>query len=202
MPDDPECPTARRFLGLAWPWLILLAAVVPAVWHVVDFPEDIDDEFPTVERPTFNLMPPPAYRLAEPGDTIDRISIYFAAGATVLAASGMIRLGRNVTLWPSAFGLAVAGLWHAATPGPSFDGWHGLGFRVAFDPQAPPMVRALVESGAAVLARYWRSSSLAICSRNAMSSENCFGPLASARCSDCSGSRPSSSRPGSSRSLA
>ena len=34
-------------LALAGPGLLL----IPAVWHVVDFEEDIDPEFPRVERP-------------------------------------------------------------------------------------------------------------------------------------------------------
>ena len=37
----------RRF----WPWLVLGLTVIPAVWHVVDFDEDIDVEFPAVARP-------------------------------------------------------------------------------------------------------------------------------------------------------
>src|ERR1700761_7401005 len=119
MSPGPARSHLRPFLRVAWPWMILAAAVVPAVWHVVDFPEDLDPEFPTVERPTFNAMPPPAYRLAEPGDTIDRVAIYFAAGATVLSAVGLAR-SRGRGFWPSAFALALAGLWHAATPGPTF----------------------------------------------------------------------------------
>ncbi len=63
--------------------------VVPAVWHVLDFDEDIDPEFPTVERPWFSVVPPAAYRLAEPGDTLDRIEIYLAAASVMLAAGGL-----------------------------------------------------------------------------------------------------------------
>ncbi len=149
MAADAERPRIRRFLAASWPWLILIAAVVPAVWHVVDFPEDLDPEFPAVERPTFNTMPPPAYRLAEPGDTIDRVSIYFGSAAVVLAATGLVRSRRGVGLWPAALALALAGLWHAATPGPTFDGWHGLGWRVVFDPGAPGSLRLAVATGAA-----------------------------------------------------
>ncbi|HEY2158506.1 MAG TPA: protein tyrosine phosphatase, partial [Isosphaeraceae bacterium] len=141
MPIGSMRSRLRSFLRVAWPWLILAAAVAPAVWHVVDFPEDLDPEFPTVERPTFNTMPPPAYRLAEPGDTIDRVSIYFAAGAVAFAATGLARSRRQVGLWPSALVLSLAGLWHAATPGPTFDGWHGLGWRVVGDPSAPVPLR-------------------------------------------------------------
>ena len=40
-----------------WPWLVLASLLIPAVWHVVDFEEDIDPEFPGVERPTFSRLP-------------------------------------------------------------------------------------------------------------------------------------------------
>ncbi|MBX6311930.1 MAG: protein tyrosine phosphatase [Isosphaeraceae bacterium] len=139
-----------RLVGL-WPWVALLLVLVPAVWHVVDFPEDIDEEFPKVVRPTFCRRPPPAYRLAEPGDTIDRVAIYLAAGAVVLAAIGWGRsrtLGRGSGLWPTALLLALAAAWHAATPGPTFDGWHGLGWRAIGDPSAPIGVRLTLAAAA------------------------------------------------------
>lgn len=158
----PERSRLRRFLASAWPWLILAAAVVPAIWHVVDFPEDIDDEFPTVERPTFNTMPPPAYRLAEPGDTIDRVGIYFAAGSMMLAASGLLRSRRQVWLWPSAMALGLSGLWHASTPGPTFDDWHGLGWRVIGDPSAPMSLRWAAAGGAGAIAAIVIANVLAV----------------------------------------
>jgi hypothetical protein len=129
----------------AWPWLVLALVVVPAAWHVLDFEEDRDNEFPNVQRPTFNPFPPSAYRLAEPGDTIDRVAIYMSSAACVLAAWGWIsarRSGQPATLWPAATGLSVAMFWHASTPGPTFDGWHGLGWRAIFHPSAPPILRA------------------------------------------------------------
>ena len=81
--------TFRNTLRQLRPWLILALAVWPAVWHVLDFPEDRDDEYPGVQRPTFSRLPPPAYRLAEPGDTIDRIAIYTSSLAIVLAVTGL-----------------------------------------------------------------------------------------------------------------
>src|SRR5436305_7673591 len=126
--------TIRDTLRRLRPWLILAMAVWPAFWHVLDFPDDIDFEFPAVQRPTFSRRPPPAYRLAEPGDTIDRIAIYFAAGAVVLSLAGLGLSGRDRRLWPASLALALAALWHAATPGPTFDGWHGLGWRAIADP--------------------------------------------------------------------
>jgi len=124
-----------------WPWLIVALTVIPAVWHVLDFDEDVDPEFPTVIRPTFSRVPPSAYRLAEPGDTLDRIMIYMSAASVVLATSGLL-LHRGHGLWPAGLALSLAGLWYSATPGPTVDGWYGLGWRSIFDPRAPLQVRA------------------------------------------------------------
>ena len=77
-----------------WPWLVLALTVIPAVWHVLDFDEDIDPEFPQVERPWFSVVPPAAYRLAEPGDTLDRVELYFAATSVILAAGGLAACAR------------------------------------------------------------------------------------------------------------
>jgi hypothetical protein len=131
----------RGRLRSAWPWLVLALTVVPAVWHVVDYPDDVDGEVPGVERPTFNRFPPAAYRLAEPGDTIDRVAIYMGGVFVVLSAIGLLRSGGQVGLWPASLALALASLWHAATPGPTVDGWHGLGWRAIADPSAPGIAR-------------------------------------------------------------
>jgi len=74
---------------------VLALATLPAVWYVVDFESDIDPEFPRVVRPTFNSYPPPAYRFAEPGDTIDHIAVYVAAAAIVLSGWGLFRLAET-----------------------------------------------------------------------------------------------------------
>src|SRR5258708_648724 len=109
--SESALPTLRSRL---WPWLVLALAMVPAVWHVVDFPDDVDGEFPRVVRPTFSRRPPPAYRLAEPGDTIDRVAIYVAAGAVILSLAGCWRSRGGLTgCWPSALGLSLAAFWHA-----------------------------------------------------------------------------------------
>ena len=143
-----ETATARM-TGLAgrraWPWLVLLALTVPAVWHAVDFPDDVDPEFPRVARPTFSRRPPPAYRLAEPGDTIDRVGLYLSAGAVVLSGIGLA-IGRGRT-WTSALALSGLAVWYAATPGPTFDGWHGLGWRSTFNPSAPIGLRGPLALG-------------------------------------------------------
>jgi hypothetical protein len=136
-------PTSGRSWKRLWPWLILALAVGPAFWHVLDFPDDRDGEFPRVERPTFSRRPPPAYRLAEPGDTIDRIAIYTSAGAIVLALAGLgLNLRRReFDLWPAALSLSIAAFWFAANPGPTFDGWHGLGWRAITEPGSPAWLR-------------------------------------------------------------
>lgn len=130
-------------LQTSWPWLLLASLLIPAVWHVVDFDEDIDPEFPRVERPTFNPLPPLAYRLAEPGDTLDRIMIYMSALGVAMAGVGMVA-GRARGHWLSALTLTMAGLWYAATPGPSPDGWHGLGWRSMFHPETPMAIRGVL----------------------------------------------------------
>ncbi len=99
---------ARLVLRRFWPWLVLGLTVIPAVWHVVDFDEDVDVEFPAVVRPTFSRVPPAAYRLAEPGDTLDRIMIYFSAAGLVLSAIGLV-FGRGRGLWPAALALSCGG---------------------------------------------------------------------------------------------
>src|SRR5436190_6097310 len=124
-----------------WPWLVLALATLPAFWYVMDFESDIDPEFPRVVRPTFNTYPPPAYRFAEAGDTIDHVAVYVASAATVLSAWGLVR-GPSRRPWAAALAISLAGYWHAATPGPLMDGWHGLGWRAMFNPQAPGTIRA------------------------------------------------------------
>ena len=134
-----------------WPWLVLGLATLPAIWYVVDFESDIDPEFPGVVRPTFNTYPPPAYRFAEPGDTIDHVAIYVAAAAIVLSGWGLLR-GSRKRLWTAALALSLAGYWHAATPGPLMDGWYGLGWRTIWNTAAPWTTRlSLVVAAASLL---------------------------------------------------
>jgi protein tyrosine phosphatase (PTP) superfamily phosphohydrolase (DUF442 family) len=129
---------------------LLVLAVVPAVWHVVDFEEDVDPEFPTVERPTFSVVPPAAYRLAEPGDTLDRVEIYASAVGVVLAAGGVVLSNRRAR-WPSALAISLAALWYSATPGPTTDGWYGLGWQTIADARAPLAIRGALLAAASVM---------------------------------------------------
>src|SRR5262245_15814864 len=109
MASSKELPAAHpsisilqmvRSLRARWPWLVLALTFIPAVWHVLDFDEDVDPEFPAVVRPTFSTVPPAAYRLAEPGDTLDRIMIYMSAAGVVLASAGLF-LRRGAGHWPA-----------------------------------------------------------------------------------------------------
>jgi hypothetical protein len=128
----------------ARPWLILAGVAGLAVWHVLDFSEARETDFPAIVRPFFNPWPPAAYRLAEPGDTLDRLGLYFASAASAvatLAITRRLRAGVDLALWPTALILGLAGAWHASTPGPTFDGWHGLGWRTLLDPGSPTGLR-------------------------------------------------------------
>ena len=133
-----------------WPWLMLLATFAVAVWHAVDFPEDIDPEFPRVARPNFSPAPPPAYRLAEPGDTIDRVAIYVSALAILLAVTGLVRDRGYRRAWSAGLSFALAGFWFAANPLPTVDGWHGLGWAAIWGSSSPIALR--LGLGAAALA--------------------------------------------------
>jgi len=138
----------------AWPWLILALVAGLAAWHVLDFSEAPDPEFPLLVRPHFNRRPPAAYRLAEPGDTLDRIGLYASAGVVALAASAIALRFRSylgLGLWPAALAVGLGASWHASTPGPGFDGWHGLGWREIFDPAAPVGLRVALGVSAAGL---------------------------------------------------
>jgi protein tyrosine phosphatase (PTP) superfamily phosphohydrolase (DUF442 family) len=162
MDAAPRGMWAGLRLRRRWPWLVLALMVIPAVWHVLDFDEDIDPEFPTVERPTFSVVPPAAYRLAEPGDTLDRVEIYLAAASVMLAAGGVI-VSRGRGFWPASLAIGLAGFWYSATPGPTVDGWHGLGWRTIADPHASFLLRAILLAAALTLAGVvaataWRSS--------------------------------------------
>ena len=156
----------RDGFGLrAWPWMVLAALTGVAIWHLLDYSDFTDTEFPNLVRSHFSPWPPAAYRLAEPGDTLDRVGLYLAAGGFALALVAVgSRLRADLALWPTALAMATAAAWHASTPGPGFDGWHGLGWRAMFDETSPSLLRlglatgALGLSGIVVwnLARNWR----------------------------------------------
>lgn len=147
-------PPGRWSIARLGPWLVLGLMAAAAVWHVVDFENPRDREFPGVARLSFSRRPAAAYRLAEPGDTLDRIGIYASAAGFVVSVAGLLRARGNRQLWPTALGLSAAALWHASTPGPTFDGWHGLGWRVVLDRSAPGPLRLTLLVAASGLAAF------------------------------------------------
>jgi len=146
--SDPRGTSPRRG---AWPWVLLALTVLPAVWFVTIFEHDADPEFPRVARRTYNAFPPAAYRLADAGDTIDCVALYVASAALVLAAWSCLRDPRRGPRW-AALALSAVGFWHAATPGPLINGWHGLGWRTMFDPAVPSSQRLTLAACALVAA--------------------------------------------------
>ena len=151
MTAETDPPQKPRLWLRVWPWVLLLLMTTPAIWHDVSFPNDVDAELPNVVRPTFSAHPPPAYRLAEPGDTIDRVAIYISSLAIVLATSGLLASRSRRPLWLAAIALVAASFWLAANPGPTFDGWHGLGWSVIGDSTAPVALRLALVAGACAL---------------------------------------------------
>lgn len=150
MVESQADSTKRRRTFVFWPWLILILATFPAFWHVAIYETDLDPEFPKVIRPTFSLMPSPSYRLAEPGDTIDRVGIYFSCAGIVFCGIGMLA-SRGHGLWPTALAIMLFGFWEAANPGPTFDGWHGLGWRAMFNHESPMLLRLALLIAASAL---------------------------------------------------
>jgi hypothetical protein len=61
--------------------------------------------------------------------------------AVVLSVAGLVRSTGRRPLWSAALALSLGALWHGATPGPTFDGWHGLGWRALLDRSAPRTLR-------------------------------------------------------------
>ena len=58
--ESPMCQartTLVRRLAALWPWAALAALAAAAVWHAVDFDDEVDLEDPTVVRPTFSARP-------------------------------------------------------------------------------------------------------------------------------------------------
>lgn len=132
-------------------WIVLAMATLPAIWYVFDFESDIDPEFPRVVRPTFSAYPAPAYRFAEAGDTIDHIAVYVASAAIVLSGWGCLA-SRRKRPWIAALALSMIGFWHASTPGPLVDGWHGMGWRTIYKPAASAGLRLGLAGALALLA--------------------------------------------------
>lgn len=155
-----------------WPWVVLALTTLPAIWYVVDHEEALDPEFPQVVRQTYNAYPPGAYRFAEAGDTIDHVAVYVSAAALVLCVWSCLRDPRQ-RLRYAALALSLAAFWHACTPGPLLNGWHGLGWRTIFDPSVASSQRLALAAAAIALgltviwcARPWNARALARSARD------------------------------------
>lgn len=176
MSIEPERPP-RRWSAAAWPWLSLFVGAAVATMLALTRPTTRDGDFPTIDRPTFSTFSPSAYRLAEPGDTLDRVALYLASIGVVLSATGWCRTHRLVErgasgLWGAACCLALWLAWDAATPWPTLDGWYGLGWESLLDARTPIAVRALiglagVALGLGVVVGLWNGRSSAIRHRRA-----------------------------------
>lgn len=151
MGQDTAFDGQTRGARVLWPWIVLALLTFPAFWHVAHFDSELDPEFPKVVRSTFSLMPAASYRLAEPGDTIDRVGIYFSCAGIVFCTIGILS-GRGKGLWPAGLALMIGGFWEAANPGPTLDGWHGLGWRAIANPASPTALRLGLAAGALALA--------------------------------------------------
>lgn len=131
---------------------LLLCAIVAAVavWHALDFSHDIDPEFPGLQRDHFSRYAPFAYRLAEPGDTLDLTTLYLGStGLGLLALLQMRRETRAATPAEkharlSLLGVSLAGFWFGSAPDPTMDGWHGLAWQAALRVSTPPWQRGLI----------------------------------------------------------
>ena len=76
--------------------------MIPAVWHVVDFDEDIDLEFPTVIRPTFSRVPPVGLSAGGAGrHARPHHDLLFGGRAGAFRRAGLV-LSRGGGLWPAA----------------------------------------------------------------------------------------------------
>lgn len=140
----------RSIVRTAWPWLVVAGLATLAVFLLFsNIKEEVDTEFPHVDRFAFSAYSPAVYRLAEPGDTLDRVGLYLSALGIVVAGRGGW-LTRS-PLWVAALGMLVGMAWIASTPWPTFDGWPGWNPREALNPQAPPVQRAAVALAAAAL---------------------------------------------------
>lgn len=154
--DTPRASRSRTFGNLFdWPWLLLAGLLLTAVGYLAIGETDLDGEFPDLIRPTFSKYPPASYRLAEPGDTLDRVAVYLASGAAVLAALAAVRAGRSsasARIWLGAVAVSLAAFWYSANPSPTFDGWHGWNFDAIANPGAPVSLRLGLAAWGAVLA--------------------------------------------------
>lgn len=136
--------TARAclvFCGLLW---------AVAIWHALDYSNEFDTEFPGLARDNYSRFAPFAYRLAEPGDTLDLTTLYLSTAGLVLSAAilrrsrSLHRSARAAALLQTCVGLCLAGFWVGSAPDPTPDGWHGLAWQAMLRMSTPPATRILL----------------------------------------------------------
>ncbi len=137
--------------------LIGLIAIV-AVWHAVDYSNEFDPEYPGLQREHFSPYAPFAYRLAEPGDTLDLIALYLGALgfglflAERFAAAACPKPANRLALNAMITGLLLTGIWTGCAPDPPTDGWHGLSYQAIGRAGTPAAVRLVLIAIAATIA--------------------------------------------------
>jgi hypothetical protein len=146
--DRTERSLLRGVLRRGWPWALQVVVLLLAAAAALHFPSDADREFPGVARPFFSDFPPATYRLAEPGDTLDRVALYVAAIGAGLSLLGWARSrGSDARqarlLWGAGLVVCLLSGWDAATPSPTFDGWPGIGPEVIGNREASATSRVL-----------------------------------------------------------
>ena len=137
----------RGVLARGWPWGVLALVAGVAVWHAVDFPDEVDEEFPRVVRPTFSRRPPAgvsagrARRHHRPGRAVRLGGGGRPGGDGAGSSPGDGRSGRALALGagPGAGGVVArrdpgTGLRRLAWPGLARDGRSGRARRAALGP--------------------------------------------------------------------
>lgn len=128
-----------------------LLAIV-GVWHALDFSHDFDTEFPGLKRDHYSRYAPFAYRLAEPGDTLDLTTLYLSTvGLGLLALVAFLNRHKSITAQEKSLlrillGLCMAGFWIGSAPDPTPDGWHGLAWQAIFRVSTPVWIRVILAS--------------------------------------------------------
>jgi hypothetical protein len=129
--------------------LCILIAIV-ALWHAIDFSNDFDPEFPGMPRDHFSSYAPFAYRLAEPGDTLDLVVLYMSSAGLGLLLLLQLRedlkaqTRQGFAQRLSLLGICLLGFWVGAAPDPTMDGWHGLAWQSILRVSTPVATRIVL----------------------------------------------------------
>ena len=81
-----------------------------------------------VPRPTFNTYPLRPIASPRPATPSTTSQSTWPRRRSSCRHGACLEAERD-RLWLAALAISLAGFWHAATPGPLMDGWHGLGWR-------------------------------------------------------------------------